>query len=222
VEDFDFAARRGHISAYELVGNEAKPLGVVLREPFHLSFPYLFEHEGRLYMVPETASNKDLRLYECVQFPQEWKLVRTIMANISAADTMIFQHGKHWWLFTNINPIGLGDHCSELSAFYSDDPVRGEWLPHAQNPLIIDPKRARNGGIIHEGETVYRVAQRQGFNHYGKGMTIRKITELTPETFAEEEVASITPEFFPNITGTHHLHSNGNITAFDYLQTVKR
>lgn len=222
VEDYDYAAKRGHVSAYELGDDKATALGVVLREPFHLSFPYLFEHEGMLYMIPESASNRDIRLYECVNFPREWKLVRTYMRDVSAVDSMVFRHGEHWWLFTNINPIAQGEHCSELYAFYSDDPIHGEWMPHAQNPLIVDPLCARNGGIILEKDAVYRVAQRQGFDLYGESMTVRKIVMLTPETFEEVEITHIQPEFYENAVGTHHLHSNGSVTVFDFLERVKR
>ena len=33
-----------------------------LHEPFHLSFPYLFEHDGALFMCPETSENRDIRI----------------------------------------------------------------------------------------------------------------------------------------------------------------
>ena len=37
--------------------------GVALDEPFHLSYPFVFEHEGEVFMIPESRSQGDVRLY---------------------------------------------------------------------------------------------------------------------------------------------------------------
>ncbi len=217
VEDYNYSTKQGIISVYEL-SDEAKPLGTALREDFHLSFPYLFEYDDTLYMVPESSKNKDIRLYECVSFPLQWKLKRIIMKDLSAVDSMIFAHAGTWWMLSNINPLGGGEHCSELYAFHTDDPVHGEWLPHHANPVIIDPTCARNGGLVFDQGAIYRVAQRQGFVQYGAGTSIRRIETLTPDTFEERSIAAIEPNFFNGLHGTHHLHSNGRFTVFDFVE----
>ena len=61
--------------------------------------------------------------------------------------------------------------------------------------------------------------QKQGFNSYGKGLTLAKITDLTPSSFREEEIAQIYPDFFKEIIGCHHIHNNGNYTVYDYVRT---
>lgn len=221
VEDYHYATGRGVISVYELKGTEAVFLGEALAEPFHLSFPYLFEYEGTLYMVPESAQHNDIRIYESVNFPLEWKLATIAMRDVSAADSMIFYHQNYWWLFTNLNPLGHGDHCSELSAFYADNPLTDQWQPHALNPLLIDPTRARNGGILFDGDTIYRVVQRYGFLQYGAGASIHAIETLTPQHYHERETCRIDPDFFPQLRGTHHMHSNGTITVFDFVKSEK-
>jgi hypothetical protein len=138
------------------------------------------------------------------------------MCNIAAADTMLFQHEGLWWLLTNIDSARIGDYCSELHVFYACEPITDEWTPHPQNPVIVDPNRARNGGLLFKGAEIYRVSQRQGFDAYGQSAAINRITALTPSTYQEEVVATIEPDFFPKIKGTHHLHSNGRFTVFDY------
>lgn len=37
---------------------------VVLEEPYHLSFPWVFEEDGHIYMLPETGATNTIRLYE--------------------------------------------------------------------------------------------------------------------------------------------------------------
>lgn len=218
VEDYDFKKARGCISVYEIKDKTAERLGEAITEPFHMSFPYLFRFDSKIYMCPETAASREIRLYECVNFPLEWKMAHTLISNISAVDSMIFEWNGLWWLFTNFDPSDCGDYCSELFIFYSDDPTSRNWHPHPKNPIFTDSSKARNAGILYDDKFIYRVSQKQGFGTYGKGFSINKISLLNREEYLESELVSIEPNFFPNIRGTHHLHSNGRISVFDYVQ----
>ncbi|MDB9738470.1 hypothetical protein OAB45_04700 [Gammaproteobacteria bacterium] len=218
VEDFDLKKSKGVISVYEIGNTQAKKVGLALEENFHLSFPYLFEFDSKTYMLPETSENNDIRLYEAIEFPLKWKLSKVIMKNIFAVDSMVFKYEDRWWLFTNINPIGDPDTCSELSLFYSDHPINGKWVPHEKNPVIFDPSSARNGGIIIENNSIYRIGQKHLFGTYGAGgFSVNKITELTPDTYKEEQKLIINPNFFTGNKGAHHFHTNGTISTFDFL-----
>ena len=218
VEDFDLKKSKGVISVYEVGNNVAVNIGQALEENFHLSFPYLFEYGSKTYMLPETSENKDIRIYESIEFPLQWELCKVIKQNVRAVDSMIFKYNNRWWLLTNINPIGGRDTCSELSLFYSDHPINGEWLPHAKNPVIFNPSSARNGGIIIEGDYIYRIGQKQLFGSYGGGgFSINRIIELTPNTYREEPASIVKPDFFRGNKGAHHFHTNGAISTFDFL-----
>jgi hypothetical protein len=215
-EDYDYKTGRGCICVYELKGNTAERLGDAIVEPFHMSFPYLFRFDSKLYMCPETSEKEEIRLYESVKFPLEWKLSKTLMSNVSAVDSMIFERDGLWWLLTNIDPTKTGSHYSELFAFYSDHPIEGEWHPHPKNPLLIDSSKGRNGGILFDDRWIYRVSQKQGFDTYGKAFAINKIKVLNREEYSETEVCSVDPNFFPKLQGCHHMNSNGTITCFDF------
>jgi len=65
----------------------ARELGTVLKEEFHLSFPFLFEFEGALLMCSESREAREIRIYECVEFPLKWRLKTVAMRNVVAADT---------------------------------------------------------------------------------------------------------------------------------------
>ena len=49
----------------------------------------------------------------------------------------------------------------------------------------------------------------------GEGITIRKIEEITKETYREIEIASYDEFYNNNILGSHHLSSNNIFTVFD-------
>ena len=217
VEDFDSSRQRGCISVYKLGAAAAERLGIVIDEPFHLSFPYLFEYQGALYMCPESSANKDIRLYRCVEFPMKWQLEKVVMAGVAAVDTMIFPKDGKWWLFANMDPGNTGELASELYIFSADSPLAATWKPHIRNPLVIDAGYARNAGLLLDGDKVFRVSQRQGFARYGKGSQINEIIDLTDETYDERCIELIEPNFREGLLGTHHLHCRDGLTVFDFL-----
>jgi serine/threonine protein kinase len=161
--DFDYFLSRGCISLYELNETKATRYGKIILEPFHMSYPYVFEYQSKFYMVPETSQNKDIRLYEAEEFPYKWKFLKTIFKDVDAADTTIFEKDGLWWLFTNIDPVKSGEHDSELFIFYSDNPLSDKWTSHPKNPVICNPLTGRMGGIIFDNKLIYRVSQKQAF-----------------------------------------------------------
>ena len=56
--------------------------GVVLREQFHLSYPYVFEWDGNYYLIPETAEAESVRLYKAVDFPTRWSFVQELLVGV--------------------------------------------------------------------------------------------------------------------------------------------
>jgi len=219
VEDYDWSKSKGTIAAYKITNQVPKRLGIVLEEPFHLSFPFIFNYKSKHYMLPESADNMDIRIYESIEFPLKWKLKTIVKENVLAADSMIFEYNKLWWLFSNINPIGERDCCSELSIFYADNPIDGKWRPHENNPVIFDPSSARNGGIVFQNNSIYRVGQNQAFGTYGGGgISVNEIIDLTPNSYQEKSILNISPSLHSGIRGAHHLHSEGKIAVFDFLE----
>ncbi len=215
-EDYVYRASRGHISAFELTDGTARELGVAVKEDFHLSFPFLFEFDGALYMCPETCDAKEIRIYRCTQFPLKWQLASVAMKDVVAADTMFFFQDGLWWMLTNISCTEPHNCASELHLFWSTTPLTADWQPHPRNPVLFDPQNARNGGLLKDGDGFIRVAQQQRFGSYGASARLFRITRISTDEYAEEAVSSITPDFAPGIHGVHHLHSNGVYSVWDY------
>ena len=112
-------------------------------------------------------------------------------------------------------------NSSELYIFFSDNPLTDNWTPHPMNPIFVDSINARMGGILFDDGLVYRVSQQQGFDMYGKSSAINHIIHMSKTDYAENMVFKIEPNFFNGLKGTHHLHSNGKITVFDYVEKVR-
>lgn len=222
VEDYVDAQRKAAISAYHVPRNgPPERIGIVLDEPFHLSFPYLFRFDGSLFMVPESSHNRDIRAYRCIRFPEIWKLETVIMSEVTAVDTMIFEHGGKWWMFTTMVDGPLDRPDRDLHIFYSDHPLGG-WKPHRLNPVRTDAEGGRNGGLLRDAGRLFRVAQRHGFARYGQGCSIYAMERLSETEFEETLVQDVSPNFLPGVRGIHHLHQDGELFTFDFVRDTRR
>jgi hypothetical protein len=219
VEDYSFREKGGRISAFQIDKEGATEPKVVLAEPFHLSFPYLFEFEGAIYLCPECSASGQIRLYRSVEFPYRWEFVKAIMTDVSAADTMIFEHGGRWWLLTNFDLPGRPDFRSELYLFSAESPLSESWVPHPMNPLKIDPMGGRNAGLLRDGERLFRAGQVQEYDRYGVGIRLFEIEALSLEHYSERLSGEIQPGFRKGLRGTHHISSTGEVTVVDGYRT---
>ena len=218
VEDFSFKKNKGVISCFELNNKDCNFLGEVIEEKFHLSFPFIFEFENQIYMCPETCKKKEIRLYQCIDFPKKWEFKMTLIKDILAVDTLIFSKNDIWWMLTNASKID-DQEFSELSIYYSKEgPLTDKWIAHKSNPIYVDPHKARNGGILFKRDKIYRINQKNGFNIYGKEFNINEILTINVDTFNEKLISKVKPNFFKNIVGTHHLNNNEEFITIDFCK----
>ncbi len=222
VEDFFYKDNKGRISVIKVNGDDYEFLGVALEEKFHLSFPFVFMEGGDFYMIPESNNNSDIRLYKSTDFPMKWKFEKQLMADVDAADTMLFKNDNTWFMLTNICSAKIGDHQSELHIFYSEDFKNDKWLPiNGQNPVIFDPLKGRNGGFfVHNGK-LYRVNQVHGKEHYGESFSVNEIETLSKKKYVEREVSFIGPSFKEATISTHHFNANTNVAVLDFARRVR-
>lgn len=217
-EEYNFKIKKGVISVYKVLKEKSERIGVAIEEDFHLSFPFIFKYGNSYFMVPETKSIGEIRLYECEDFPLKWKFKKTIFSSINATDTMIFEHNGIWWMLTTFSNCGKFND-SELHVFYSKEgPITKNWVGLSQNPVIIDPEFGRNGGIYFDENKIFRVAQSFGFNTYGKKISIREIVKLDQDNYSEIGIKSIEPNFLKNLIGIHHFHSNNKYIVHDFCK----
>jgi hypothetical protein len=162
VEEYDYRTGRGNISVYELTGSAANRVGTVLDEPFHLSFPFLFEYQNDLYMCPETAEAKQIRLYKCREFPLRWSLEKVVMSDLAAVDSMFLPMNGKWWLFTNIDRSGDDDYF-ELAIFSADSPLSDQWIPHPQKSDFCGRRSRAQCGSRQGWRSLFQTGAESGF-----------------------------------------------------------
>jgi hypothetical protein len=221
-EELPFAAGKAHISVIELDrdGKWSAPRRVLERD-HHLSYPFVFEHEGSLYMVPETAQKRTVELYRCEEFPARWRLEKVLLEGVRLADATLHRGAERWWMFANAAPGASRSFDDELYLFHSER-LLGEWRPHARNPVKSDARCARPAGRLYwHGGALYRPAQICA-PLYGAGVSINRVLRLTPHEYAERQVERLLPERSRGLLGLHTVNRAGELTVVDALTRRRR
>lgn len=216
-ENYSYTSKRGKISCGRLDGLQMVDIVDVLDLDYHLSYPYIFEENGSVYLMPETSENRRLEIYKAVDFPNKWELYTTAFEGECVADAFFFDDDQNQkWLFVNKQMNETSPMNSELFIYKVDSIELNTLQPHAQNPVIIDARVARNGGAIFKYKNeYYRPSQRNIDGVYGRALNINQIKELSLESYEEETVRIVAPDFDQNLMATHHLHQTDTLFVID-------
>jgi hypothetical protein len=216
VEEYVHRLEKGHISVIEMDehGNYQGPIRVLEKE-YHLSYPCVFEWQRKYFMVPESAANATIDLYECVEFPHKWELKMTLMKDVYAVDTTLFHHNGRWWLFTGMAEDAASLPRVHLCLFFSDDVLTNNWSSHPLNPIVSDAKRGRPAGrVLTIDGRIFRPSQ-DCSRHYGYGIDLNEISSLSDSEYVERQVLSVRPGWDNQARGTHTFVREGQLTMID-------
>lgn len=213
VEDFVHKAGKGIISAVEF-GPDG-PLGTpvpVLEQPGHLSYPFVFERDGEVWMVPENWQSGRVDLYRATAFPGGWVRETTLLDDIVASDATLIEHQGQWWLFATVRDGG-GAFSDALHLWVAPD-FRGPFTPHPRNPVLIDIASARPAGrmIARDGALLRPVQDcRRG---YGKALGLARVTRLDMDGYEQSVDAIIgAGPLWPG----RRLHTLNSADGFEFI-----
>jgi hypothetical protein len=186
--------------------------------PVKASYPFLLRRGGSIFCVPET-----FRSCKTSAFRREpdgaWRHAADLLTGMPVVDPTIVEWNGRWWLFCTKQ----GDEDqTELHVFHASD-WRGPWAPHLLNPVKADTRSARPAGacVVVDGG-LYRPAQNCA-RHYGAGIAVNRVVELSPTRFREEPAVELWPDpasAWPD--GLHTINSLGGVTVVDGLRLEPR
>jgi hypothetical protein len=176
---------------------------VVINEPFHLSYPFIFENEGNFYLIPESHRNLSVRLYKAIRFPDKWEYISNILYGYHYTDPVIFfMHNKFWLIVSN-------PYSDSMYIFFSNK-ITGKWTPHPLNPVIaLDKHRARNGGRVfgYKGK-MFRIAQDcspyYGIQTFAYEISHISTTEYKEVLYSTKPITRFSGKGW-NAVGMHHV-----------------
>jgi hypothetical protein len=213
-EDLDHKTGKGVIAAaaFDEAGRPG-PAVTVLDEPWHLSYPFLIERDGEIFMIPESSANRDIALYRAVAFPLKWQRHAVLVEGVEAADATIVEHDGLLYMFAVVRD-GVGGYSDTLAIWWSAD-LTGPWRPHPENPVMVDDRAARPAGnFVRQNGALYRPVQ-DCRRAYGGALGFMKVTRLDRERFTQEGEGTISGGGPWPGKRLHTLNYNGRLEAVD-------
>ena len=218
-EEYRYKTNLGVVAAFEVQSNGVARPQVAIEEPYHLSYPHVFEDGGEVFCVTESARAKKVCLYRAVEFPHRWEYVRTLLDDFRAADSTLLRFDNKLWLFcTGGEHPKRGDN-THLYIWYADN-LLGEWTPHARNPVKIDARSSRPAGEFFTHENVLYRPTQDCSRTYGGAIRINRIDTLTETDFKESVVGLIRPPATNYNKGIHTISSAGGWCIVDAKRYV--
>lgn len=219
VEEFPHATGKGIISVTELgLDGALGPVRPVLEEPFHLSYPQVFAHDGQWWMIPEGAGGHDLVLYRAETFPDRWVRHATLLESQLVADATLLQHDGTFWLFAADG--GQGSASDSLLVFHAPA-LTGPYQAHVANPILIDKTSARPAGAFILGGPHPILPVQDGTAGYGSGMGLVEVLELSPERVRLGPVRPLATPGWP-LRFKHTTNRTGRLEVVDGVVLQRR
>jgi hypothetical protein len=212
-EDYSYLDKTGTIACSEVLPDGAiSDPRTVLAPGHHLSYPFVFQHQGEVYMLPESGDQKIVELHRADPFPDRWSLEKVLFKGVIAVDTTLWvEDGIYWFFVTLVDPPEAGP---QLFLFYADS-LTGEWKYHPSNPIWSDVRYARGAGRIF-CENGRRVRPSQDHSRgYGCACHFMHVLELTKDSYREVSLGSIEPGWEKGLAGTHTYNRCGTFEVID-------
>lgn len=218
-ESFSYRAGIGHIELVVLNADlTIADQRTVLREPWHLSYPFVFEADGETWMLPEAQESGSLWLYRAADFPLKWERAAQIALDHVPLDASIVRHDGLWWLFyAPADP--LAGRLTRLCVAYADR-LAGPWRTAGRNPVLVDDKGLRPGGTPFIMEGAVHLPVQRCVGSYGTGLRLLRFNELTAERTQTAFINTLhaPAAAAPFVHGCHTLSAAGDLSLIDVKQ----
>lgn len=168
---------------------------VILDEPFHLSYPYVFQADGEYYLIPESFEANSIRLYKAERFPVKWSFVQTLVEGRDYVDNSIVYYQGRWWLFSSVT-------TNDTLYLHYADSLTGPWREHPQSPIVTkDVHKSRPSGrlLVHQDQ-LYRFTMDINPPVGTHQVMAYEVVAITPDHYAEQ-LAQETPVLRPSGSG---------------------
>ena len=168
---------------------------VILDEPFHLSYPYVFKSGDEYYLIPESFETNSIRLYKAEEFPTKWTYVQTLIEGRDYVDNSIVYYEGKWWLFSSVT-------SNDTLYLHYAESLTGPWKEHPQSPIVSgDLHKSRpSGRLLVYQDKLYRFTMDVSPPVGTHQVMAYEILEITPESYAER-LAQETPVIMPSGSG---------------------
>ncbi|NKB78244.1 MAG: hypothetical protein GKR96_14725 [Gammaproteobacteria bacterium] len=212
-EELIYRKGHAHLSVGRLENGKLIDMKPIIEEDFHLSYPFVFQDENEWYLIPESRTDKSVRLYRCVEFPYKWELAKKIMDNVELLDPTIYKQESTFFLFANKLNSQRTSSNELLCVFFSES-IYGPWTPHPHNPVASDITNSRPAGNVfkHEGKLI--LPTQNCAPRYGYAVNFNEI-DISKDHFSMKRVAGLAPDWKKGNLGSHTWNEDNGVIVTD-------
>jgi hypothetical protein len=184
-----------------LLGNDGSLSDVrpCLRQPYHLSYPQLFEEDGEIFLIPESEEAGGVDLFRARHFPDDWVLERRLI-DFPCVDPTAFRWKDQWWMI--VSPQNVKG-VAAISWLFSASQLAGPWFVHPAGPVAASARNARGAGPIFSYESKLIRPSQDCALSYGRALLFNEILSLDGECYAENVIARVDAGWKPGLAGVH-------------------
>ena len=208
-EDFSLDENYGNISLMTLDQNlKITDQKILLDTKSHLSYPFIFRENNKIYVFPESARSGVLSCYE---FDPEIKALSYLkeVINLPLLDSTILKHDNKYWLFGTLNDKENG---YIMNVYFSDN-LLGPYMPHTANPVKKGLNGTRGAGEFIAVDGIWYRPSQNCENAYGESITINKLLKLDDTEVIEEPYMLIMID--DENLDKHGIHTIHTINSMD-------
>jgi hypothetical protein len=216
VEQYLYSKNRGCIAvvALDRDGTAGAPR-IVLEEPHHLSYPFVFAHEGQIWMIPESGAARHVALYRAVEFPYRWVREAFLIEGIEGYDVTPLRHQDGFWFF--VSPRLWTSSSWDMLDLYHADSLTASWTRHTESPALIDARFSRPAGAVIEREGRYFRPAQDCSRGYGDAVTFCRIDAIGFSEFVQKPIGRIESGSF----GCHTYNRHAGLETIDVFGQVR-
>ncbi len=183
----------------------------LLEEAHHLSYPFVFEHEGEVYCLPEANESQRLTLYRFNEKTMKLEHEALLLERIQAVDPTLLHRDGKWELF-----FTQKDFPSVKLYRYTAEDLKGPYIPFFGNPVKVDCADARMAGAFFELNGVLVRPAQDCVRYYGNAVRLNRVDQLDDTAYRETAIDTVAPFADSSFRqGLHTLNGNDTITVFD-------
>ncbi len=186
-ETYDRLRSRGTIGYAKWNGDGFSKWRQVIIEPYHLSYPSIFEENGEVFIIPESFLNNDVHVYRATEFPDKWENIGKIAENVKYVDSTIWDRNGKRCLFT----FDISEGEKKLLLFG----MTGHEIDLQSCKVIssADDVARPAGRVIAVNGSHVRVSQ-DCDGDYGKAVVFSRISGEGTDDYSEERIGRVAPE----------------------------
>lgn len=202
---------KGHIRCRILQLNEN--LGFTELEDFalddinqlncHLSFPFLWQENDDIYLMPESHEAGQVCLFKATEFPKKWQKVATMVDGQKLIDSILLKDDKTYFLISS-------EHKSLQRKIYTASQLTHDWQPLNTNIKIDNVHRRLGGSIFYLKNQPYLICQETDHKEYGKSLFIKQLMRPNANDlehgWQEQTIINITSQSKRYPDGIHTLN----------------